>query len=275
MTEAPSSGLPSRSALLVAGCRHLAADHTGAELLCSDPFARLFVDDEALDAARANNQLQRVVWLRTRYIDDAVVTFTERHRDAQVLLLGAGLDMRAFRMSLPCSFFEVDTASTLAFKDGVLEMAGIDSTGRRATVPLELGVDRLGPALCAAGFDPHRATIVIWEGVVNYLDNDACEATLLEIGQIVPPDSLVLADYVESAWYSDDFVAATRPLARALGDGGERLQSGLTNVKRSLSAAGFEMIDDEAVELLASRYAMPVRPRFYPSRIFTARRVES
>jgi len=267
--------MPSRSALLVAGCRHLAGDHPGAELLCSDPFARLFVDDEALDAARANDRLQRVVWLRTRYIDDAVVGFTEQHPAAQVLLLGAGLDMRAFRMRLPCSFFEVDTPSTLSFKDRVLEKAGVGSMGRRATVPVDLGVDRLGPALCAAGFDPDRATIVIREGVVNYLDNDACEATLLDIGHIVPSDSLLVADYVETAWYSDDFVAATRPLARMLGGGGERLRSGLTNVKRSLSAAGFEVIDDEAVELLAIRYTTPARPRFYPSRIFTARRVQN
>src|SRR2546422_5682570 len=135
------SGEPSRSAMLVAACRLLAEAQPEAERLCSDPLARLFIDQRALDAARANERLQRVVWFRTRYIDDTIAAFADQHAAAQVLLLGAGLDARAFRMEAGGCFFEVDTADTLAYKDSVVEKAGLAPSGRRIAGPVDLASD--------------------------------------------------------------------------------------------------------------------------------------
>ena len=52
----------------------LAAELPEPERLIDDPFARLVVDDRAVAAARADENLQNTLRLRTRYIDDAVIT---------------------------------------------------------------------------------------------------------------------------------------------------------------------------------------------------------
>ncbi len=63
----------------------------------------------------------RYFGLRTRVLDDFVLRSTAAGA-RQVVLLGAGLDTRAFRLDLPsdCVVFEIDRAGVLAFKEQVL-----------------------------------------------------------------------------------------------------------------------------------------------------------
>src|SRR6202022_4606887 len=102
-----------------------------------------FVDALAIAAARADPNLQLVIRLRTRYIDDAVERFTAGHGRAQVLLLGAGLDARAYRLNVAASFFEVDRPETLQYKSSIIEAAGLASPVSRVPVPVDLAVDPL------------------------------------------------------------------------------------------------------------------------------------
>jgi methyltransferase (TIGR00027 family) len=78
-----------------------------------------------------------------------VRVFDDRVRDAvaagceQVVLLGAGLDTRAFRSSLPreVRLFEVDLPEMFAFKEPVLEAQAATPTCERRIVPAELRMD--------------------------------------------------------------------------------------------------------------------------------------
>jgi methyltransferase (TIGR00027 family) len=263
---------PSRSAALVAACRLLADEQPEADRLIADPFAGLFVDDDALAAARADEALQHVIRLRTRYIDDAVAAFVAGHGDsgAQVVLLGAGLDARAFRLALPTRFFEIDLPATLTYKEATLAMAGVEPRSARTAVAVDLATTPFDRPLLAAGFDRALPTIVVWEGVVNYLDDDAATAVVQTLSGLVAGEAVLVADYVETASYRGDFVSSTKPLAGRLRDGGEPLRHGLRDVHGTLDGAGFDVVDDEAIELLAPRYGRPLRPRVYPARILTA-----
>ena len=84
----------------MAAGRHLADRSAEGRQLCRDPYAALLADDESLAAASASPALGRSIWLRTRYIDDAVRAFVDANPGAAILLLGAGKDTRAIRLGV-------------------------------------------------------------------------------------------------------------------------------------------------------------------------------
>ncbi len=249
----------------------LAAELPERERLIDDPFARLVVDDEAIAAARADVALQNVIRLRTRYIDDAVQAFAGTHvaQQPQVLLLGAGLDARAFRMNLQIDFYEVDFPATLELKSVLL--AGHSPRSSRTLVPVDLATESFVTPLIAAGFDPKRPTVVVWEGVINYLSAATAESVVDQVAEILVPGGQIVADYVEMEWFKGtQLERGTATIAKNLQDGGEPLRGGLTDARATLNGAGFEIVDDEAIELLPPRYGLAVGERHYPARIFTA-----
>jgi methyltransferase (TIGR00027 family) len=103
---------------------------------------------------------------RTIAIDEAV-----RARPApQVVILGAGLDARAWRMKelAGVDVFEVDhPASQQDKRDWIGDQVPL--AGSLRYVPVDLTRDRLDAALTEAGHQPSAPTTWIWEGVVPYL----------------------------------------------------------------------------------------------------------
>jgi methyltransferase (TIGR00027 family) len=262
---------PSRSAALVAACRMLASELPHDERLIDDPFARLVVDEAAIAAARADEPLQNVIRLRTRYIDDAVVAFAGSVAPArpQLLLLGAGLDARAWRMQVDADAFEVDFPATLELKAQLL--AGAEPTMSRTAVPVDLVVRGFVEPLVDAGFDTVRPTIVVWEGVSMYLDPETADEVVAQIARAASPGSVLVADYAEMSWFrGSGFERATSKIADDLSRGGEPLRAGLRDAHGTLDRYGFDVTDDEPTEELRSRYGLAPLPRHYPTRMITA-----
>lgn len=112
----------------------------------------------------------------------------------QVVLLGAGFDSRAHRAPPGATYFEVDHPATQATKRRRL---GRDARPGVVFAPADLAVDDLGTVLRAAGFDPSLRTVVIWEGVTNYLDAAAVDATLRGLVALCPTGSTVVFTYVD------------------------------------------------------------------------------
>jgi methyltransferase (TIGR00027 family) len=105
--------------------------------------------------------------MRTRYIDDVVVA--EAALDVtQLVLLGAGLDTRAYRLPdlQAVTVFEVDLPALQRRKQRRLR--GTSPTAREVRfVPLDLDTQSLDAALIAAGFDRSRPVLFVWEGVTH------------------------------------------------------------------------------------------------------------
>ncbi|MEU2234537.1 class I SAM-dependent methyltransferase [Streptomyces vietnamensis] len=115
----------------------------------------------------------RYFGLRTRVLDDFVLGPV--HDGArQVVLLGAGLDTRAFRLDLPsdCVVFEIDRAGVLAFKQQVLTDRSAAPRAKRVPVPVDLRADWV-TALTSAGFDPAAPSVWLAEGLLFYLPGPA------------------------------------------------------------------------------------------------------
>ncbi|MFI2511511.1 SAM-dependent methyltransferase [Streptomyces sp. NPDC018972] len=111
----------------------------------------------------------RYFGLRTRVLDDFLLR-SVRTGARQVVLLGAGLDTRAFRLDWPsdCVVFEIDRAGVLAFKHRVLTDLPATPKAKRVPVPVDLRADWV-TALTTAGFDPAAPSVWLAEGLLFYL----------------------------------------------------------------------------------------------------------
>ncbi|MFI1582732.1 class I SAM-dependent methyltransferase [Embleya sp. NPDC020630] len=111
----------------------------------------------------------RYFGLRTRVLDDFLLR-SVRAGARQVVLLGAGLDARAFRLEWPsdCVVFEVDREGVLAFKHDVLDGLSAVPKSARVPIPIDLRGDWVG-ALTDAGFRPGAPSVWLAEGLLFYL----------------------------------------------------------------------------------------------------------
>jgi methyltransferase (TIGR00027 family) len=122
--------------------------------------------------------------IRTKFLDD-LLDRAVASGVRQVVLLGAGMDSRAFRMDWPAGtrLFEVDTAEPLGFKASVLRQERAVPRCERITVPVDLREDWPG-ALAAAGHDPAQPTVWIAEGLLIYLPEAAVQSLLERVGAL-------------------------------------------------------------------------------------------
>lgn len=205
------------------------------------------------------------VVLRTRLVDDAIA---EALTGAdQVLILGAGFDTRSYR--LPgmdaARVFEVDHPSTQALKERTVRRA-IGSIPANVTfVPVEFGRDDLEGAVRAAGFQAAARTIVLWEGVTNYLTADAVDGTFRSIASLVDAGSPVLFTYIERAMLDgtkafDGATESSEHVQRV----GEPYTFGFhpDEVPAYLAERGFDLVWDTNVPDAAERYRVD-RPNGY------------
>ncbi|MFI1431125.1 class I SAM-dependent methyltransferase [Streptomyces lydicus] len=178
------------TAVGVARVRALETERENA--LFRDPLAHAFAaagglwpsppprpDDEA--ARRRRLAVSFSIVIRTKFLDD-LLQQASASGIRQVVLLGAGMDSRAFRMDWPegTRLFEVDTAAPLDFKASVLRQERAVARCERIPVAADLRED-WPAALAAAGHDPAVPTAWIAEGLLIYLPEDAVELLLARI----------------------------------------------------------------------------------------------
>jgi methyltransferase (TIGR00027 family) len=138
------------------------------------------VRGQVLDALAPGTYGSQV--MRTRYLDDVVGAWA-RAGITQLVILGAGLDTRAYRLPVlaAATVFEVDLPELQQQKQGRLR--GVRPCAEDVRfVPADLARDRLDAVLASAGFDRAVPALYVWEGVTQYLTAAAVRATLQVIG---------------------------------------------------------------------------------------------
>jgi len=188
------------------------------------------------------------IQLRTLEIDD----FVTRKQPLQVVILGAGLDARAYRMGrlLPphTVFFEVDVPTTQQLKLTLLERArrrapqlftSADGTalqeGRVKFVSCDFSTnDSFMDRLRDAGFDlKNSRTVFIIEGVTMYLEFQEVKATMESISSVCAAGTAVAVQVQGSP------SAAGSTLARRLSENvGEKWKWGIRQDETPLSVFG-------------------------------------
>ena len=134
---------------------------------------------------------------RTRLIDDLINTTAPEV--GQVVILGAGFDTRAHRLrslaELP--IFEVDHPATQATKRSVVDHLGLTNSNA-IYVPVDFERDSVNYQLEAAGFDRGARTLVVWEGVTNYLSAEAVAETLHTIRRLAAEGGTLIFTYIHA-----------------------------------------------------------------------------
>ncbi|WP_018545284.1 class I SAM-dependent methyltransferase [Streptomyces sp. LaPpAH-108] len=220
----------SRTAVLVCQGR-AAADGRFATDRFADPVAvRLLraAEREPVDEVRAGTPPQgwhaRTAYESVRACAEVVVPRTVAIDDAlrarvsgQLVILGAGLDTRAWRLSelADTDVWEVDHPASQQDKRARLAEAAPEATARSVRfTPVDFATDDLGAALDATGHDPARPTVWLWEGVVPYLTRDQVRATLSALTARTAPGSTLVLNYQSPSAKA----AAGRLLTRVLGN---------------------------------------------------------
>jgi methyltransferase (TIGR00027 family) len=138
--------------------------------------------------------------IRTRVIDDALVDIVDRHRErSQVVILGAGFDTRAYRLSALAAarVFELDHPATQQAKRAVIERLGL-SGDHVVHAPINFEHDDLYQVLARAGLDSTAPIVFVWEGVTNYLSAHAVDDTLATIRRAsAGRDATLIVTYVD------------------------------------------------------------------------------
>jgi methyltransferase (TIGR00027 family) len=169
--------------------RAMVADQPVVEALEMD-FADIAKNPEALGSVI-------MMIIRTRFIEERL---EQAIRDgvSQVVILGAGFDTRAYRLTELLQLahvFEVDQPSTQEYKKRRIRETGIEVPPNLTYVPVDFRHDKLGDVLKAAGYDSGQRTFFIWEGVTMYLPEAAVEETLRWVAAQAP-GSTIIFDFV-------------------------------------------------------------------------------
>jgi methyltransferase (TIGR00027 family) len=276
---------PSTTAAWVAAWRSLSRH--AKERISGDPIAVDLVPqpyasilraaDRAPSVVRAVQSLADVVTrgqsrhlpFRTRAIDEAIGDAAARGV-RQLVVLGAGLDARAWRLDAlrDVTVFEVDRRATQAYKRArVSALAPRAREVRFVETDFEHGT--LAGQLAAAGHDASAPTVFVWEGVTMYLSSAAIDATLVSVAERAAPGSTLLATY----FASDAIGAVKRAVLVLVSSVGEPVRSTFTppELASVLDRHGLAVVHDEGDPEWSARY-LGVPQRTSIERLVVARR---
>lgn len=258
--------------------RALETKRNNGDKLFSDPFAIHFLDTQLKLAVKASNlplfrsylkkKLQKRIsgayssgLARTKYIDD-LLKLAIKDGVTQVVILGAGFDTRASRLDFlqAIPVIEVDHPNTSNFKIDTYKKK-IGQLPQNVTYrQIDFNIQSLDDLARQYHFDFTRPTAIIWEGVTNYLTEEAIDNSFTFISKY-PKGSYVIFTYVHRQILDDP---------RAF-FGGEKLLKDLENIEERwtfgfypnelpnyLSNFGWTLVED----LGAAEY----RQRYLPDR---------
>jgi methyltransferase (TIGR00027 family) len=168
--------------------------------LFEDPLAALLAGDEIIaevipTAKEYEDRGTPFVATRTRFFDDFLMSVA--HQKRQVVILGAGMDTRAFRLSWhpDTHLYEVDQPEVLQFKESLLE------NSQPLCHRYSLSIDLKQPwsdLLIAQGYQIDIPSVWLLEGVFYYLSENEVHHLLKTITKLSAPTSCLGADLINT-----------------------------------------------------------------------------
>lgn len=241
----------SKTAFYCTGVRMLDAE--SAHPLVGDTWAARFMDDEGrafFDEFRGFTIPNASNVVRHHLIDERLrsrLTLDPRRR---IVLLGAGFDARAFRLT-GGEWFEIDEAPIIDRKNAVAPTAQAANPLTRMTI--DFAKDSIADALAPLATDAPMT--VVMEGVIYYLEPAAVEQTLGTLQRLFPQHEL-LCDL-----QSDTFVRRWgRPIISKIGEYGARWRFHPADPVRHIERLGYRLESATSVALRAAelkRIAIP------------------
>jgi methyltransferase (TIGR00027 family) len=263
---APVSGFE-RLARMAAAAR--ARESGRSDRLFHDPLAAALAGSDGEPALAAllatlpgGDEVQSPLGVRTRFFDELIARALELPSLRQVVLLGAGMDARAFRLPWPdgARLFELDHPSVLEAKAAALSAAGAQPRCERVAVGAALARP-WAAALQSAGFDAARPSLWLLEGLLVYLAPEEVHAMLTQVAALAASGSVLGVDLVAAATLAQPEVA---PALDRFARDGTPWRFGTDEPERLLALYGWSA---RALQVrdVAARYGRALRPAASPS----------
>jgi methyltransferase (TIGR00027 family) len=236
MNEDPPALLPeftpvSHTAKLIAAKRAIEQWHPTP--LFDDPFSKRLADTEVTTlieqwqaAAQAKGisipdiitKRTRYIAIRTRFIDDLLQSVLAQLQHRQVVILGAGLDTRAYRLTYPpnTAVYEIDHFDVLRYKATMLHEVSPQCQHHLIPGDLTDSTSAWVTDLVKAGYQLRRPTIWILEGVVMYLEPQRVHALLNTLSSLSAIGSVLGMDGVKAGSVQAGQRAAQRDRGRVI-----------------------------------------------------------
>ena len=212
-TTAPTSplkgNLVSFSSQICAAWRMLEATRPEEERLFCDPLAQHLTHPAAVQRAQSSQYFAKALSrfsIRTRYFDDfSEKTVAEDPGIKQVVILGAGMDTRAYRLNLPSRgiiVYELDREEVIQLKERLLNK--VDETEkelhceelyRSATDLNEFGWE--APVICD-GYDWTKKSLWLIEGLLYYFDEEGVEKIFRCLRRLTIPGSKICFSCIDA-----------------------------------------------------------------------------
>jgi len=171
------------------------------DALFTDPLAAKLAGKEAIEAAiplleEYEKQGRPFASVRTRFFDDFLNKYSQHIR--QIVLLGSGMDTRAFRLNWPngTHVYEIDQSDVILYKESIL--TGIIPNCNRYSICADLKESNWVNLLLEQGYQPSEPSIWLLEGFLYYLNPKQVENLLTNIRNLSASGSYFGADVINS-----------------------------------------------------------------------------
>ncbi len=172
----------------------------------------------------------------------------------QLVIVGAGLDARAYRIAEleDVRVFELDHPATQSYKRG-----RVSEHEQRCQELIHAAIDfekqTLDDVLKSHDFAPQERSIWIWEGVTMYLAPEAVDATLAAIASSSTKGSRLAVTYLPKEFRAAWAIGISRVGARVIGES-VRAQYEKPEMEHLLSDHGFRVLEDDTATDWAERW---------------------
>ncbi len=150
----------------------------------------------------------RGVWggvlCRKRYIDEKVLEALSAGINA-VVILGAGLDTRAYRLAAQAAIpvFEVDLPENIEYKRAQLQRLYGKIPAHVTLVPIDFDRQDLASALASQGHKTEQKSFFVWEAVTQYLTEGGVRKAFSFLAKVNAGSRLVFTyirkDFIDGA----------------------------------------------------------------------------
>ena len=253
-------GKPSFTAAAVAAARGIARVDPLAMALVDGPLSFLMRAGRVGRAPAAAVNLATLglvdhIEMRTLAIDAALREAVEGGV-RQLVVLGAGLDARAWRMPelAETRVYEIDHPSTQAYKRARVGERSPSAKEVRF-VAVDFAKDSLMEAMERSGHDAKAPTFWLWEGVTPYLPLEAIRATLAAVASRSAEGSRIAVTYgtPQGSPLGATAVRAARWAFRVIGEALLGLLSPEV-MHAELADVGFRLLEDLSAEDWGARF---------------------
>jgi len=200
-------------------------------------------------------------WVVARtFFFDGVFEKALDEKIAQIVILGAGFDTRAYRFQDTLgdtTVYELDLPSIQDIKIKRLKNEQIAIPENVRYVPVDFTKNVLFDKLKDAGYSKSERSLFLWEGVTEYLTDAAVDSTMKSIRENSPPGSLLAFSYIyKSVVDGTREYCGTKKIVKMVARSSEPYRYGIPEgeVETFLSDMGYRLITHMTAEDLERTY---------------------